>query len=284
MRNKKNLLQVKFQFGFPEKNDRVHSCLNYFKARMAQKLPKTVIQAIEREDLSKDQVFYHDKQHGWVHQTHNDTFNNFLSKTNADDASTSSSSTALPLETLGPFGKFRVKNHYEENHVITLIFLGTKPTKISLTISNNVDVYHTQLDKNLNRLNISDVYGQRGPIAPVTLTGQARDVAHIPHDATHVCWIYPPAGFTQLTNEEKMGIEHEVCNGNLEYTFFALGGFAYFRSEKKSYKLLQTNCLVQADNGLVFQGPFQWNSAYTAHLEKQGRFQVHTTKREIFLL
>lgn len=161
-----------------------------------------------------------------------------------------------------------------------LIYLGTKRTKISPTITDDVDVWHTELDKNLNRFNISEVFGQRGPIAPVTLTGSALDAANIPRNATHFCWIYPPAGFSELSREEKMEIEQEMMNGNLEYTFFALGGFAYFRAERKSYKLLQTNCLVRADNGLVFQGPFQWNPAYTADLQKQGRFQVHTTMKK----
>ena len=38
--------------------------------------------------------------------------------------------------------------------------------------------------------------------------------------------------------------------------------------------MLQANCLVQADNGLTFHGPFPWRSDYTDDLVKQGRFQV----------
>ena len=162
--------------------------------------------------------------------------------------------------------------------------LGTRPTKIALTVTNNVDIYQTKVDRNLKRFDLVDGYGQRGPIASVTLTGQARDVAHIPRDATHFCWIYPLAGLTQLTRAQKVEMESEIIQGNLEYTFLALGGFAYFRLEQSSYKLLQTNCLVQANNGLIFQGPFQWNPTYTTHLQKQGRFQVKLIERKIFLL
>lgn len=162
--------------------------------------------------------------------------------------------------------------------------LGTKPVKISLTVTDNVDVYQTKVNRNLKRFDLVDGYGQRGPIASVTLTGGARDVALIPHDATHFCWIYPLAGLTQFTRAQKAEMESEIIQGNLEYTFLALGGFAYFRLEQSSYKLLQTNCLVQADNGLTFQGPFQWNPAYTTHLQRQGRFQVKLIERKIFLL
>ena len=160
-----------------------------------------------------------------------------------------------------------------------MIYLGTKPTKVSITILENVDVYQTVVDRNLNRLNIVDGYGQRGPIAPVTLTGQARDVAHIPRDATHFCWVYPLVGIIQLTTAKKTEMEREIVKGNLEYTFLALGGFAYFRLERNLYKMVQTNCLVQADNGLIFEGPFIWRPEYTAHLERQGRFQVKYIKR-----
>jgi hypothetical protein len=130
------------------------------------------------------------------------------------------------------------------------------------------------VDQRLSRLNLVDGYGQHAPMAPITLTGRALDVAYIPHNATHFCWIYPPIGVTQLTKQKKVKLEQEIVNGNLEYTFLALGGFAYFRFEKNSYQILQTNCLVQADNGLTFEGPFQWHPDYTAHLAKQGRFQV----------
>lgn len=135
-------------------------------------------------------------------------------------------------------------------------------------------MYQTTVDQTLNKLKIVDGYGQHAPIAPITLTGSARDVAYIPQEATHFCWIYPPVGLNQLTKKRKAKLEQEMENGNLEYTFLALGGFAYFRFQHESYKMLQANCLVQADNGLVFNGPFQWHSGYTANLAKQGRFQV----------
>jgi hypothetical protein len=135
-------------------------------------------------------------------------------------------------------------------------------------------MYKTTIDQNLNKLNTVDGYGQHSPIVPITLTGRARDVAYIPQEATHFCWIYPPVGLTQLSKKKKARLEEEIANGDLEYTFLALGGFAYFRFQQHSYEMLQATCLVQADNGLTFQGPFQWRSDYTANLAKQGRFQV----------
>jgi hypothetical protein len=138
-------------------------------------------------------------------------------------------------------------------------------------------MYETTLDRYLTKSRIVDGLGQHAPIAPVTLTGLARDVAYIPQEATHFCWVYPPTRFTQLTKKRKAKIEKEIKNGNLEYTFLSLGGFVYFRFAQNSYHMLQANCLVQADNGLTFDGPFQWNSAYTANLRKQGRFQVLQT-------
>jgi hypothetical protein len=135
-------------------------------------------------------------------------------------------------------------------------------------------MYQMVVDQGLNRLNIVDGYGQHAPMASITLTRRARDVAYIPRDATHFCWIYPPIGLTQLTEQKKAKLEEEMIKGNLEYTFFTLGGFAYFRFERNSYRMLQANCLVQADNGLTFDGPFPWHHDYTAHLAKQGRLQV----------
>ncbi|CAF0802323.1 unnamed protein product [Didymodactylos carnosus] len=84
---------------------------------------------------------------------------------------------------------------------------------------------------------------------------------------------FPPAGFTQLKEREKAIVEKEVAAGNPEYTFLALGGFVYFKYENHQYRTLRTNALVQADNGLVFEGPVQWKSEFTGNLWKQGRFQ-----------
>ncbi len=135
-------------------------------------------------------------------------------------------------------------------------------------------MYQMTMNQKFNELKIVDGYGQHAPTASITLTGRARDVAYIPQEATHFCWIYPPFGLTQVSKKKKARIEEEIANGDLEYTFLALGGFAYFRFEHSSYKMLQANCLVQADNGLTFHGPYQWRSDYTDNLAKQGRFQV----------
>lgn len=127
--------------------------------------------------------------------------------------------------------------------------------------------------KHLREVLETRITGQHAPIAPVTLEVGARDMAKIPHGATHFCWVYPPTGFTQLTEEQKVSINDLVNTGDPEYTFVALGGFAYFYIDHETCEVLQTNALVKSDNGLVFEGPHPWRSEYTENLQRQGRFQ-----------
>ena len=115
---------------------------------------------------------------------------------------------------------------------------------------------------------------QRAPIAPITLDGQARDVANIPRGATHFTWIYPPAGFTQKTKAVKKNIDKLVTSGDFQSTFLALGGFAYVNGAHDPIRTVQINCLVKADTGLTFDGPFPWKSEFTNCLQRHGRFQV----------
>ena len=61
--------------------------------------------------------------------------------------------------------------------------------------------------------------------------------------------------------------------GDPEYTFLALGGFAYFRLQGETLETLQTNALVKSDNGLIFRGPHRWRSEYTENLQREERFQ-----------
>jgi hypothetical protein len=136
------------------------------------------------------------------------------------------------------------------------LYLGTKPTNISLAIVDTV-IYQTTVDQNLNKLKIVDGFGQHTPIKPITLTGRARDVTYIPREATHFCWIYPPVGLTQLSKKQRARLEQEIADDDLEYTFLALGGFAYFCFQQNSYEMLQANCLVQEENILTFHGSFQ---------------------------
>ena len=138
-------------------------------------------------------------------------------------------------------------------------------------------MYQIELDQQLGSLPTGDnleTFGQHAPMSSVTLTGVARDVANIPHEATHFCWIYPPTGFAQLSARQKAKIDRRLADGDPEYTFLALGGFAYFRLEHCAFKTLRINCLIKANNGLTFNGPFPWRADYTADLHKDGRFQV----------
>lgn len=138
-------------------------------------------------------------------------------------------------------------------------------------------MYTTSLNPRLRRLvnnDDSESVGQHAPLTPVTLQGVARDVARIPRQATHFCWVYPPAGLTQLSAESKALLDREIADGDPEHSFFAFGGFVYFRLDGSNYQMLQANALIKADNGLTFEGPFDWRPAYTAQLARDGRFQV----------
>ncbi|CAF3740142.1 unnamed protein product [Rotaria sordida] len=216
-----------------------------------QKVPTRILNAINGENLSSDTVIFYKEDQGWVYKRCDvDLIDQTLARrTNLDD-------DIRPLESLGPFG--------------------TRPTNVSIAILLGTDMYQTKFDQGLSELAQYDdieCVGQHAPLTPVTLQGAARDVAHIPHDATHFCWVYPPAGLTQLGDRVKKKIDKKVAKGDLSYTFLAFGGFVYFRVDGYNYTMLQANALVKADNGLTFHGPFKWRSVYTAHLDKQGRFQ-----------
>jgi hypothetical protein len=160
-------------------------------------------------------------------------------------------------------------------------------TNMSLSIIQETNMYKIKSNRKLRFLadfiGIGNI-GQHAPIAPVTLTGVARDVANIPHEATHFCWIYPPVGFTQLSENQKAEIDLKLAEGDPEYAFLALGGFAYFRFERSAFKTIQINCLVKADNGIIFDGPHSWRADYTEDLFKNGRFQVsNSVKNASFL-
>ena len=83
-------------------------------------------------------------------------------------------------------------------------------------------MYRTSFNPNLRQLvenNGSENVGQHAPLTPVTLQGVARDVAHIPRRATHYCWMYPPAGLSQLSAESKAILDRKIADGDLEHTF-----------------------------------------------------------------
>ncbi|CAF3719440.1 unnamed protein product [Adineta steineri] len=233
-----------------------------------QKLPTKIVRAIIAENLSPDNVIYYDEHQSWVYTRCSvDPINTSQQSLN-EVQSSSLIQNARPLESLGPFG--------------------TQPTEISITIEPDEVIYRTKsfnmILSDLSQDNDGECLGQHAPLAPITLHGTARSVSHIPHDATHFCWVYPPVGLTELCKKTKKSIDKKVALGDLSCTFLAFGGFVYFRINKcNNYTMLQANALVKADNGLVFHGPHEWQSAYTAHLAKNGRFQDVTVSSLIDL-
>lgn len=109
------------------------------------------------------------------------------------------------------------------------------------------------------------------PISPITLQGFTREIANIPDNATHFCWLYQPNNI-RIDNDENWGNSYEL-------NLLKLGGFAYFignLNSPQTLQLLRVNSLVvSADNGLVFEGPYRWKSQYTEQMWNQKRFQVN---------
>lgn len=162
------------------------------------------------------------------------------------------------------------------------IFSGTVPADIALSLDRTGEsTFQIQTSEKLMFLHETLPLGilcEHAPITPVTLPEDARRVANIPEDATHFCWVYPPIGFTELSDKKKEKISRRLKKKDPEYTFLALGGFFYLELRNRRYQLLQANCLVKADTGLIFDGPYQWKHEYTKDLARQGRFQVRSTR------
>ncbi|CAF1025774.1 unnamed protein product [Adineta steineri] len=233
-----------------------------------QKLPTRIIHAITAENLSSDNVIYYDERQGWVYKRLSDDLNNTSRQNLSEVQSSSLVQNARPLESLGPFG--------------------TQPTDVSVIIEPGEVIYRTKsfnmILSDLTQYTVVECLGQHAPLAPITLHGTARSVSYIPHDATHFCWVYPPIELSELCEKIKQTIDKKVAMGDLSCTFLAFGGFVYFRiNEYNNYIMLQANALVKADNGLVFHGPHDWQSAYTACLAKNGRFQDVTVSSLIDL-
>ena len=80
--------------------------------RIIQKVSREMIQAIEGERLSRDQIIYYDNEHGWIYQQRDDDFINSVSR--AMEENSQNDLENRPLEKLGPFGKFRLFDNYGE--------------------------------------------------------------------------------------------------------------------------------------------------------------------------
>ncbi|CAF1077633.1 unnamed protein product [Rotaria magnacalcarata] len=225
-----------------------------------KEVPACIVRELKNEKIPANCVIFYKEDVGWVYRPCDSDIMFGLSQ---PTVYSSKSTELVPhdqnkrrLERLGPFG--------------------IRPTNISLSIIQDSDMYQVQVDGQLRALakyiDIENV-GQHAPIAPVTLNRAARDAAHIPQDATHFCWAYPPVGFTQLSQKKKAEIDQKLASDDPDYTFLALGGFAYFRFDNCTFKKLQINSLVKADSGLNFNGPHRWQAEYTEHLFNEGRFQ-----------
>ncbi|CAF1151365.1 unnamed protein product, partial [Didymodactylos carnosus] len=188
-------------------------------------LPSKIVDSIESERLPSNTVIF--CQHGkWVYIAH-------------EDKLPVKEQVPVQLESLGPFGTRSVDD-------------------ISLQLAYDGLTYDLYYNGTTNTYNL------RTPVARVTLQGLASDVANIPPNATHFCWIHPPS--PSLIIKENCPAEQ----------FLKTGGYAYFKLEQQSnavFRTLRINALYEATNGLEFEERKEWRCKYTEQLWNDGRFQ-----------
>ena len=156
------------------------------------------------------------------------------------------------------------------NQILTKLFLDIHAVDISFILFPNTFEYTILKigDRELKKEEIAT--GIFAPIARITLEGCARDVANIPENATHFCWLYQP-------NNIRMDDNIEVANSH-ESNLLKIGGFAYFiadQNDMDTLQLVRVNSLIEsAENGLTFERPVRWKPEFTKQLWDQKRFHV----------
>jgi hypothetical protein len=154
---------------------------------------------------------------------------------------------------------------------------GTRPTSLRLEFYVGSGRYGISFSDKLTIFEKLDVIpnGSHGAYTKITLEGEAKRTANIPDEATHFCFCYPPTGVTTLSNADKLNLELAIGKGDPEITFLSFGGYAYFQhiEETDTYRFVVANALVQANTGLIFEGPFPWRSDFTQDLFRQSRFE-----------
>lgn len=149
-----------------------------------------------------------------------------------------------------------------------LVTLGSIPVDVKLILEAESSEYFITEIEGVKIDRSIKLRGIFTPLSPITLEGFARTTANIPECATHFCWLYPVN--MENTYDEIVEKENEISASLLK-----IGGFAYFRVAQ-NYELLSVNAIVSSEtNGIIFEGPFSWNSDYTSHLWTQNRFRVN---------
>eukprot|EP00040_Diaphanoeca_grandis_P012835 m.64901 g.64901 ORF g.64901 m.64901 type:complete len:430 (+) comp23495_c0_seq1:239-1528(+) len=169
-----------------------------------------------------------------------------------------------PMEKLGPFATRR-NVRIGINAVESVIEGGpgwdgtmyeiTKPKKL------------LQLCSSINLPTIGSI----SPVSKITLPKENWIHANIPENADTFAFAYPPAGFSQLTSDQKKHLNFETPS----YAFMAFGGYVYFN---KKGEALQLNA-IDVGPGLNFDGPFKLSKLALASLRKQGRMQPITVQQ-----
>ena len=217
-------------------------------------LPREIVEKLEEAGISREnEIFYH--QHQWVYQKKLASMTDFPH-------------CGHPIDELGPFGKQKKTNVLQA--WMWLVHLDVHSVDVSMVLSPVKSRYtvtrvgHTKLAEQ------NQPIGTHSPLAEITLEGFARSTANIPDNATHFCWLYPPRRLPILDELQSASFE--------EINLLKIGGFAYFVFDRDSAEPLQlvriNSLIVTGKNGIVFDGPFMWNSNYNDQLWSQNRFHV----------
>lgn len=218
-------------------------------------LPAAIVKELEKAGIPIDSLIFYQND-GWVYQR-------------GSTVSRGDQLESSPIASLGPFGKSSKNNHWMIKNQIWS--LDIYPVNVSFILYPERSEYTITKIGNQELNEDQRATGIFAPISRITLQGFAREIAKIPDDATHFCWLYQPNNI-RIDNDTNWGNSYEL-------NLLKLGGFAYFRqnsNDLNSVQLLRVNSLdVSANNGLVFEGPFSWRSEFTEQMWSQKRFQVN---------
>ena len=216
-------------------------------------LPSTIVEKLEEAGISREsEIFYH--QHQWVYQKKLTVMTDF-------------SHCGHPIDELGPFGR----NRWNFLQIFTCFFhLDIHPVDASIVLSRMDSKYTITKIGHIQLTEQNQPMGTHSPLAKITLEGAVRSAANIPEKTTHFCWLYPPRRLPVFDDLHSASFD--------EINLLKIGGFAYFVFDENSAaqpQVVQINSLiVTGSNGLVFDGPFIWNSSFNDQLWSQNRFHV----------
>lgn len=111
------------------------------------------------------------------------------------------------------------------------------------------------------------LFGSTSPLSSITLDTDSKIKAGIPPNATHFCFSYPLAGFTQLSTKDR-----QVDTSTVWINFLTVGGFIYSSIENGKIKIEGINAFGEG-NGLFFSESYNLPCECIIPLHRDGRLQ-----------